>query len=471
VDDPDDSVPASVLSCRSILCHDVDSLPSSIRFLAFTDQALYDSQSVDLQFAEQVVQRLVSAGHTAYFAGGCVRDALMGTEPHDFDVATSATTDQVRAVFGPENTRAVGEAFGVVLVHRRIQGQTCQVEVASFRTDGSYSDGRRPDWVALATPEEDASRRDFTINGLFYDPIAKKVIDFVGGQADLERRVLRSIGVPADRFREDKLRLLRAVRFAGRFGFELESETQRAVEQFAPQIVVVSGERIGVELKKILEHPSRAWAWEKLIETGLTEYLLPELHHRWTSLGDRHHDLRVLKELAGARIDWTSSIAAIALPWFLEHRSEDAIEALLEALKERWKMANVEVDALGFAIRQAESLIAASQRPWSEVQPLLISSFAAPALDVAEALAKAYSHELLGIQLCRERLKWPRNQLDPSPWIRGDDLIAMGLKPSRAFAELLSEARALQLDEHLRDRDTALEWLQEAIRQRSDRKG
>jgi hypothetical protein len=181
--------------------------------------------------------------------------------------------------------------------------------------------------------------------------------------------------------------------------------------------------------------------------------------------------LRVLKELAGARIDWTSSIAAIALPWFLEHRSEDAIEALLEALKERWKMANVEVDALGFAIRQAESLIAASQRPWSEVQPLLISSFAAPALDVAEALAKAYSHELLGIQLCRERLKWPRNQLDPSPWIRGDDLIAMGLKPSRAFAELLSEARALQLDEHLRDRDTALEWLQEAIRQRSDRKG
>ncbi len=395
----------------------------------------------------------------------------MGTEPHDFDVATNATTDQVRAVFGSDHTRPVGEAFGVVLVHRRIQGKHCQVEVASFRTDGSYSDGRRPDWVALATPEEDASRRDFTINGLFYDPIEKKVIDFVGGQADLERRVLRSIGVPADRFREDKLRLLRAVRFAGRFGFELESETQRAVEQFASQIVVVSGERIGVELKKILEHPSRAWAWEKLIETGLTEYLVPELHHRWTSLGDRHHDLRVLKELAPARIDWTSSIAAIAIPWFLEHRSEDAVDALLEALKQRWKMANVEVDSLGFAIRHAETLIAASQRPWSQLQPLLTSSHAATALDVAEALAKAYSHELLGIQLCRERLKWSRDQLDPSPWIRGDDLIALGLKPSRAFAELLSEARALQLDDHLRDRDAALVWLEETIRQRSDRNG
>lgn len=432
---------------------------------------LYDSQSVDLQFAEQVVQRLVSAGHTAYFAGGCVRDALMGTDPHDFDVATSATTDQVRSVFGPEHTRAFGEAFGVVLVHRRLQGRYCQVEVASFRTDGSYSDGRRPDWVALATPEEDAKRRDFTINGLFYDPIAKQVIDFVGGQADLERRILRSIGVPSDRFREDKLRLLRAIRFAGRFGFELESETQRAVEQFAPQIVVVSGERIGVELKKILEHPSRTWAWEKLIETGLTEFLLPELHHRWTSPGERHHELRVLRELALARIDWISSIAAIALPWFLEHRSEDAVDALLEALKERWKMANAEVDALGFAIRHAETLIAASHRSWSEVQPLLLSSFVDPALDVAEAFAKAYSHELLGIQRCRERRKWPKNQLDPAPWIRGDDLIAMGLKPSRAFAELLSEARALQLDDHLRDRDAALDWLQQAIRQRSDRKG
>jgi hypothetical protein len=226
-----------------------------------------------------------------------------------------------------------------------------------------------------------------------------------------------------------------------------------------------------VELKKILEHPNRTWAWEKLIETGLTEFLLPELHYRWTSPGERHHDMRVLRELAAARIDWIASIAAIALPWFLEHRSEDAVDALLEALQERWKMSNVEMDALGFAIRHAETLIAASHRPWSEVQPLLISGFAAPALDVAEALAKAYSHELLGILWCRERLKWPKNQLDPAPWIRGDDLIALGLKPSRAFAELLREARALQLDDHLRDRDAALDWLQEAIRQRSDRKG
>lgn len=440
-------------------------------FPPFTDPALYDSQSVDLQFAEQVVHRLVSAGHTAYFAGGCVRDALLGMEPHDFDVATSATTDEVRAVFGAGNTRAVGEAFGVVLVHQRIRGRTCQVEVASFRTDGSYSDGRRPDWVALATPEEDASRRDFTINGLFYDPIAKRVIDFVGGQEDLKQRVLRSIGVAADRFREDKLRLLRAVRFAGRFGFELDADTQRAIEQGAHEIVVVSGERIGVELRKILEHPSRAWAWAKLIETGLTEYLLPELHHRWGSHGDRHHDLRVLQALAASRTDWISSIAAIVLPWAIDHHSQDAVEDLLDALKERWKMSNDEVDALAFAIRHCETLVSASYRPWSEVQPLLISRFAGPALDVAEAMAQAYSRELLGVQMCRERRQWPSNQLNPAPMLRGDDLRERGLKPGPLFAELLAQARSLQLDGHLRDRDAALEWLQEAIRQRSEARG
>lgn len=432
---------------------------------------MYDSQSLDLQFAEQVVQRLVSAGYTAYFAGGCVRDALLGIDPHDFDVATSATTDQVRAVFGASNTREVGEAFGVVLVHQRIRGQYCQVEVASFRTDGSYSDGRRPDWVALATPEEDASRRDFTINGLFYDPIAKKVIDFVGGQADLDRRVLRSIGVAADRFREDKLRLLRAIRFAGRFGFELDADTQRAIERAAHEIVVVSGERIGVELKKILEHPSRAWAWEKLIETGLTASLLPELHHRWATLGDRHHDLRVLKELADSRIDWTSSIASIVMPWYLEHHLQDAVDDLLDALKERWKMANEDIDALGFAIRHAETLVGAAHRAWSQVQPLLISRYSDPALDVAEAMAKASSEELIGVQFCRERRRLPEDQLNPQPLLRGEDLMASGLKPGPAFAKLLSEARSLQLDDHLRDREGALKWLQEAIRQRSDRNG
>ena len=193
----------------------------------------------------------------------------MDLPPKDFDVATNATTDQVREVFGPSNTRAVGEAFGVVLVHGRLAKTKCQVEVATFRTDGSYSDGRRPDWVEYASPEEDAQRRDFTINGLFYDPIAEKVIDFVGGQADLERNILRAIGDPYERIREDKLRMLRAIRFASRYGFHLDPATQSAIADSSAGLAVVSGERIGVELTKILEHPNRTWAWNKLDECQL----------------------------------------------------------------------------------------------------------------------------------------------------------------------------------------------------------
>ncbi|MCU0709180.1 MAG: CCA tRNA nucleotidyltransferase [Pirellula sp.] len=425
---------------------------------------MYNVKSVDFQFAEQVVRQLVNAGHIAYFAGGCVRDAILGNEPHDFDIATDATTEEVRATFGNAHTRAVGEAFGVVLVHQRIKGKNCQVEVATFRTDGSYSDGRRPDWVALATPEEDARRRDFTINGLFYDPLKGQVIDYVGGQADLENRIVRAIGVAADRFNEDKLRLLRAIRFAGRFGFTLDSDTQSAIQQSSPGIASVSGERIGVEIKKMLEHPSRAWAWTKLIETGLTRFLFPELDHRWTHAGDRHRDLLVLQNLPRLHVDWTSSIGALVLPWYIEHRSEDALDTLLMALKQHWKISNIDLECLAFAIRNAEVFVDATHRPWSQIQPLMVCRFARPALDLAEALAKALSQPLNGVQFCRTQVQLPEHILNPVPFLHGGDLIAQGLKPGPLFTRLLSEARALQLDSHLLHREAALAWLAEAVR-------
>jgi len=206
-----------------------------------------------------------------------VRDALLSLTPKDFDVATDATPEQVREVFGADHTRAVGEAFGVVLVHGRLAKTKCQVEVATFRTDGSYSDGRRPDWVVYATAEQDAQRRDFTINGLFYDPIAQRVIDFVGGQSDLGNRLLRAIGDPYARINEDKLRMLRAIRFAARYSLELDPATRKAIEESASGIQRVSGERIGMELSKILEHPNRQWAWSELARCGLLEHIAPEL--------------------------------------------------------------------------------------------------------------------------------------------------------------------------------------------------
>ncbi|MBL9124924.1 MAG: CCA tRNA nucleotidyltransferase, partial [Planctomycetaceae bacterium] len=193
-------------------------------------------------FALGVVQRLVEAGYIAYWAGGCVRDQLLGRIPKDYDVATNAAPDQVRQIFGRRRTHAVGAAFGVITVAG--PPGAGHVEVATFRRDLAYSDGRRPDAVEYSSPVEDASRRDFTINGLFFDPLAAQIIDFVGGQADLERGVIRAIGDPAARIVEDKLRMLRAVRFAATFGFELEPETRAAVAAPAAELPVVSAERI-----------------------------------------------------------------------------------------------------------------------------------------------------------------------------------------------------------------------------------
>src|SRR5262245_25661116 len=208
-------------------------------------------------FALQVVRQLQEAGHPALWAGGCVRDEVLGRTPKDYDIATSATPDQVRKLF--RRTVAVGASFGVVeVLGPRGQGAPLMVQVATFRTDVGYSDGRHPDEVVFASAREDAERRDFTINGMFFDPIKGEFLDFVSGRADLERKVLRAIGDPRVRFREDKLRLLRAVRMATRFDLAIDADTEAAVREMAAQITVVSAERIAEELRQMLVHPRRA---------------------------------------------------------------------------------------------------------------------------------------------------------------------------------------------------------------------
>ena len=219
-----------------------------------------------------VVRVLREAGFDAYFAGGCVRDMLMGVESADYDVATSATPDQVGKLF--RHVLRVGAAFGVavVIVKRK------KVEVTTFRSDVSYTDGRRPDAVRFSTPQEDASRRDFTINGMFFDPLADRVIDYVGGQDDLRARVVRTIGLPDERFGEDYLRMLRAVRFATRFDFALDAATADAIRRHAAKITSISGERILDELTKMLLHPRAADALAMLADLRLAHYILPEFH-------------------------------------------------------------------------------------------------------------------------------------------------------------------------------------------------
>src|SRR5829696_9146494 len=202
------------------------------------------------EFATDIVGRLRREGFRALWAGGCVRDLLLGQDPADYDVATDATPEQVMAIFG-HRTVPVGVSFGVVRVRHPRGGE---VEVATFRSDGAYVNGRYPESVVFSSPEQDAARRDFTINGMFYDPFAEQVIDYVGGRADLEARILRAIGDPWARFREDKLRLLRAVRFAARFRLTIDPATRAALRAMAGQIVVVAAERIAQELRRMLVH-------------------------------------------------------------------------------------------------------------------------------------------------------------------------------------------------------------------------
>lgn len=221
--------------------------------------------------ALSIVQTLTDKGYIAVYAGGCVRDHLLGIEPHDIDIATNATPDQIEALF--DKTVAVGKAFGVIVVI--IDGE--EFEVATFRKDSEGSDGRHPDSVTFTSMQEDAKRRDITINGLFYDPIADKIYDYVGGQEDLKNQVVRLIGDPYKRIEEDKLRLLRVVRFAARFNFWIDTHTYWTVTEYAKEITTVSAERIADEMTKILRVKDISLAFHFLGSTGLLRAILPEI--------------------------------------------------------------------------------------------------------------------------------------------------------------------------------------------------
>lgn len=432
---------------------------------------LFLAGSIERQFAHEIVRRLSQRGFIAYFAGGCVRDALLGIPPKDFDVATNATPDQVRTIFGESNTQAVGEAFGVVLVKGRLAKQKCQVEVATFRTDGSYSDGRRPDWVEFATAQEDAQRRDFSINGLFYDPLTNQIIDFVDGQSDLKNCILRAIGNPNDRIREDHLRMLRAVRFAARYELQLDPITQIAIRDSAPLISKVSGERIGNELTRILEHPNRTLAWNLLNSCELLPHLAPELPQHsllFDALPAKHSELPLI-------------LAALLHPWAppqfpLNHLppdlspTPDASQNSVEIIQSRWKLPNSVTDATHTCIRTSQWITSTHRHPWSAVQPNLLKGWHSESITLAQTLCKLHNWTTDGIEQCLAKLNSAESSWNPPPLIVGTDLIQAGLQPSPLFGKLLLQARQLQLDEQLPSKEHALRWLQSQLPNLHDRK-
>jgi poly(A) polymerase len=425
------------------------------------------------EFALEVVKRLRAQGHLAYWAGGCVRDQLLGRTPKDFDVATTARPDEVRHIFGSRRTIAVGEAFGVI----RVVGPpgAGQVEVATFRRDAEYRDGRHPQSVTFSDPQQDALRRDFTINGLFLDPVTNEVIDYVGGQDDLRAGIVRAIGQPAARFAEDKLRMLRAVRFVATFDFQLEAGTLFAIERMAGEIVQVSPERIAQEMRLMLVHPSRVRALELLHHCGLLAAILPEVvamrgipqHKPMQPGGDLwDHTLRVMShlhdpsfELALAALlhDVGKTVTMRRADHKLTfHEHEIAGAHMAEQICRRWRLSSRETERVAWLVRYHMYLGNARRLRWAKLQRMLTAPGIADLLDLHEADAMASTGDLADVAYCRELLQLPPQELNPPALLTGHDLIRHGLKPGKEFHVLLERVRDAQLEKQVRSKRDAL---------------
>ncbi len=408
------------------------------------------------EFASSVVQQLRDAGFQSLWAGGCVRDQLLGKEPKDYDVATNALPNDVIQLFGEQRTVPVGAAFGVVMIPgpTRRHGQ---VEVATFRSDGEYLDGRRPESVQFCSAEEDAKRRDFTINGMFFDPLAGQVLDYVGGQADLQRRVIRAIGDPHARFGEDHLRMLRAVRFAATFSFTLDPQTLRAVQDLRSRITGVSVERIMQELRRMLAHPTRAAALQLLQESRLLPEIFPELNapladpESFVAISSAFHSLEAVL--------FEPALALLLRP--LHESSHGESRQRLQAIHavcRRLKMANEEIDCISWILESLPVLRQIATRPLHLLKPLLADP-RAPLLLAASAAADAAA----GLAADDAAFAWhylsrtPPEQLNPPPWINGEDVKALGVPPGPEIRRILTAVRHAQLDEQLPSRTAALE--------------
>ncbi|HLJ93404.1 MAG TPA: HD domain-containing protein [Gemmataceae bacterium] len=426
-------------------------------------------------FAIEVVRRLREAGYQALWAGGCVRDELLGLVPKDYDVASDARPEVVRQLF--PRTVAVGMSFGVVEVLGPRVGERAQtggsasplrVQVATFRSDVSYSDGRHPDAVVFSSAREDALRRDFTINGMFFDPIENRLIDYVGGQEDLRNRLLRAIGDPATRFTEDKLRMLRAVRISTRFDLTIEPATASAIRRMASQISTgVSGERIAEELRQLLVYPQRHRGVNLLFDLGLAVAILPEVVSMkglpqglpGAPTGDLwDHVLRVL-ELLGPRPSFSLAFAAllhdVGKPrtmartpdryTFYDHEHVGA--DLARDICDRLKLSGAERERVVWLVKKHQFLCAARQMRTYKLKMTLAHPGIRDLLALHRADAAASGRSTDHVEYCERLLEeWSEADLNPPPLLGGHDLTRRGLVPGPLFKRLLDAVREAQLE-------------------------
>ncbi|HWQ53623.1 MAG TPA: CCA tRNA nucleotidyltransferase [Bryobacteraceae bacterium] len=425
--------------------------------------------------AHSIIEKLQASGHQGWLVGGCVRDRLLGREAEDYDVATDARPERIMELF--PRSGSVGAHFGVVLV----RADDCQVEVATFRSDQAYSDGRRPDSVRFETdPREDALRRDFTINALFYDPIRDKLLDFAGGRQDLEHRLIRAIGDPAARFEEDHLRLLRAVRFAARLGFQIEPVTMDAIRRTHRQILTVSAERIREELVRILTEGGARRGFELLDETGLLEDVLPEVaamkgvsqppeYHPegdvWT------HTLLLLEKLERP----TPTLALGALlhdvgkpPTFRvaeRIRFDGHVEAgveLARGILHRLRFSNHQTEqvlalvANHMRFKDAPNMRASTLKRFMRV-PRFEEHLELHRLDCLSSNGRLDTWRMV-----KSRYElMPPEELKPPPLATGEDLIAAGYQPGPEFGRMLRALEDAQLEGRIGSREEALALVRE----------
>jgi poly(A) polymerase len=386
----------------------------------------------DREFALDVVRRLQAAGFTALWAGGCVRDELLGLTPQDYDVATSARPEQLRPLFKRRNE--IGAHFGVVQVigPRGDDREWLTIEVATFRSDGAYIDGRRPESVVFSSPELDAQRRDFTVNGMFFDPVKGEHLDFVGGRADLAAKVLRAIGDPHARFAEDKLRVLRAARMATRFELSIEPVTFAAAREMAAEIRLVSAERIAEELRKLFAHANRARGLNLLSALHLLPPVLPELCGAAFECGARA--LAALGAAASFELAFAAALHAVA-------------PKAVETIAERLKLSNAETARLVWLVQNRDALTGAPNMRASKLKPLLVHPGIGELLELHRAIAVSEGTSDAHVAFCEGVLRdTPAHELNPPPVVTGEHLIALGLKPGPLFKRLLDAVREAQLE-------------------------
>ena len=439
-------------------------------------------------FAEHICRTLRSAGYQAYFVGGCVRDILLHREPADYDVATDATPERVEQIF--PNSLMVGAKFGVVAVMQEAAksdeagSAAATVEVATFRSDIGYSDGRHPDQVVYASsPQEDVQRRDFTINGLLLDPETNEVFDFVGGRDDLRTGIIRAIGRPEERFREDKLRMLRAVRFAGRFGYSIEPETLRAIQKLAPEIGQVSAERLRDELTKLLTEGAARRGFELLDETRLLPELLPEISRMkgvqqppqfhpegdvWT------HTLLMLEGLgpgSSPTLAWGVLLHDVGKPPTFTppsgpngrirfDRHVEVGTKMAEQICERLRFSNDDTAQIASLVANHLRFKDVPQMKRSTLKRFVRLDRFDEHMDLHRLDCSSSHRNLENYEFMRRFLaETPPEEVRPGRLLTGDDLIGLGFRPGPEFRQILDAAEDAQLEGSISSHEDALIWV------------